>query len=208
MRRESFDLTIPSYCSILILCLAFCNSRRKDYMPADSSHPPLKTVFADEGLIIRGHEALITGVAARRARVIPDERGRLGEIFRCDDPWFAKFGQAYFTTTIPGVVKAWHFHKLQTDHFYCLRGTVKLGLYDGRSDSKTKGEVNEVYLSEHLPALVRIPPGVYHGWMCVSDVESMVINVTSECYNHKNPDEFRADPHQNDIPYNWARRDG
>jgi aryl-alcohol dehydrogenase-like predicted oxidoreductase len=59
---------------------------------------------------------LIDGVRAKRARVLPDERGRLGEIIRADDPWFEKFGQVYFTTTYPGVVKAWHFHRLQTDH--------------------------------------------------------------------------------------------
>jgi dTDP-4-dehydrorhamnose 3,5-epimerase len=170
--------------------------------------PPLKVVWTEEALMIRGRGGVIDGVRARRARVIPDERGRLGEIFRADDPWFEKFGQVYFTNTFPGVVKAWHFHKLQTDHFYCLRGVVKLAMYDARDGSPTRGEVNEVYLSEHLPALVRIPPGVYHGWMCVSDREACVINVTTECYNHARPDEYRADPHDNDIPYIWARRDG
>jgi dTDP-4-dehydrorhamnose 3,5-epimerase len=77
----------------------------------------LKTVFSDQGLVIRSSGDLIEGVAAKRAKVIPDERGRLGEIFRSDDPWFEKFGQVYFTTTYPEVVKAWHYHKFQTDHF-------------------------------------------------------------------------------------------
>jgi dTDP-4-dehydrorhamnose 3,5-epimerase len=172
------------------------------------SLPPLKAVWSDESLTIRGRRGVIEGVRARRARVLPDERGRLGEILRADDPWFEKFGQVYFTTTYPGVVKAWHYHKLQTDHFYCLRGAIKLGLYDGRPDAATHGEVNEIYLSEHLPALVRIPPGVYHGWMCVSDVECIVVNVTTECYDYAKPDEFRAPPHDNDIPYDWTRRDG
>lgn len=178
-------------------------------MPSNKSDmPPLKVVWSDEALMIRGRADVIDGVAARRARVLPDERGRLGEIMRADDPWFERFGQVYFTSTYPGVVKAWHSHKLQTDHFYCVRGAIKLGLYDGRGGSKTHGEVNEIYLSEHLPGLVRIPPGVYHGWMCVSDVESLVVNVTSECYDYAKPDEYRADPHDNDIPYVWTRRDG
>lgn len=177
--------------------------------PSSANEPqPLRVVFQDEGLLVRGTARLIDGVAARRAKVIPDERGRLGEILRADDPWFTKFGQVYFTTTYPGVVKAWHFHKLQTDHFYCLRGTIKLALYDAREGSKTRGEVNELYLSEHLPALVRVPPGVYHGWMCASDTEAMVINVTTECYNYAQPDEYRAAPHGGEIPYVWARRDG
>ncbi|MEE9369836.1 MAG: dTDP-4-dehydrorhamnose 3,5-epimerase family protein [Sedimentisphaerales bacterium] len=168
----------------------------------------LKTVHSEEGLIVRSSGALIDGVAVRRAKVIPDERGRLGEIFRADDPWFEKFGQVYFTTTYPGVVKAWHYHKKQTDHFYVIKGIVKIALYDQREGSPTHGVVNELYLGEHCPGLLRIPPGVLHGWMCVSQSEVYIVNVVSEMYNHDEPDEFRADPHENNIPYDWTRKDG
>ena len=168
----------------------------------------LKMVFADESLIVRGSDKLIDGVAARRAKVLPDQRGRLGEILRADDPWFEKFGQVYFTTTYPSVVKAWHYHKKQTDHFYVAKGTVKIALYDKREDSPTYETVNEIYLGEHCPGLLRIPPGVEHGWMCVSETEAYIINVVSEMYDYSEPDEFRTDPHDNDIPYDWKRRDG
>ena len=42
----------------------------------------LKRVFADEDLIVRGSGALIDGVRVRRGKVLPDERGRLGEIIQ------------------------------------------------------------------------------------------------------------------------------
>ena len=169
---------------------------------------PLKKVFADGGVIITGSGAVIDGVAARRANVFPDERGRLGEIIRADDPWFEKFGQVYCTTTYPGVVKAWHFHKKQTDHFYVIKGTVKIALYDEREDSPTHGIVNQLYLGEHCPGLLRIPTGVQHGWMCVGQKEAYILNVASEMYNREKPDEFRTHPHDNHIPYDWARKDG
>ncbi len=168
----------------------------------------LKTVFTDEDLIIRSSGNLIDSVAVRRAKVFPDQRGRLGEIMRADDPWFEKFGQVYFTTTYPGVVKAWHFHKKQFDHFYVIKGTVKIALCDQRQDSPTCGTVNELYLGEHCPGLLRIPPGVQHGWMCVSPSEAYILNIVSEMYNYSEPDEFRTDPHENDIPYDWKRKDG
>lgn len=168
----------------------------------------LKVVFTDGGLTVRSSGAIIEGVAVRPAKVLPDERGRLGEIMRADDPWFKKFGQVYFTTTYPGVVKAWHWHKKQTDHFYAAKGLVKVALYDRRKDSSTYGTVNELYLGEHCPGLLRIPPGVLHGWMCVGETEAYIINVVSEVYNYDDPDEFRTNPHENDIPYDWARRDG
>jgi dTDP-4-dehydrorhamnose 3,5-epimerase len=169
---------------------------------------PLKAVLVDEGLIVRSSGGLIDGFGARRGKVVPDERGRLGEILRADDPWFQKFGQVYFTTTFPGVVKAWHFHRKQTDHFYVVRGTVKVALYDARPDSPTAGTVHELYLGEHCPGLVRIPPGVQHGWMAIGQTEAYIINVVSEAYDPKNPDEFRTHPHDNEIPYDWTRRDG
>ncbi len=168
----------------------------------------LKIVSADEGLSVSSSGKLIEGVRTRRAKVMPDERGRLGEIFRADDPWFEKFGQVYFTTTFPGVVKAWHYHKKQTDNFYVIKGTVKIALYDQRKDSPTCGTVNQLYLSEHCPGLLRIPPGVLHGWMAVGQTEAYIVNITSEPYNYEKPDEYRTHPHENDIPYEWTRKDG
>lgn len=168
----------------------------------------LKNVFADGSLTVRGSTALIDGVAVRHAKVMPDERGRLGEIMRADDPWFEKFGQVYYTTTFPGVVKAWHYHAKQTDHFYVIKGLVKIALYDDRKDSTTYATVNELYLGEHRPGLLRIPPGVQHGWMCVGKNEAYILNVVSEMYNYSEPDEFRTHPHDNHIPYDWTRKDG
>jgi dTDP-4-dehydrorhamnose 3,5-epimerase len=151
---------------------------------------------------------MIDGVKVKGLKVVPDERGRLMEILRQDDDLFQKFGQVYMTTTFPGVVKAWHFHKIQTDNVACVQGMIKLALFDSRKDSPTKGKVDEFYLGIHNPLLVQIPAGVYHGWMCVSQEEAIIVNIPTEIYVYKQPDEFRVDPHKNDIPYDWSRKDG
>ena len=168
----------------------------------------LKKVFSQGSLAILGSGALIEGVELRSGKVLCDERGRLGEIMRADDPWFEKFGQVYFTTTFPGVVKAWHYHKIQTDYFYVVKGRVKIALYDSREDSASYGVVNQVYLGEHCPGMLKIPPGVQHGWMAVGVDEAYIVNIVSEMYNYAEPDEYRTDPHDNDIPYDWTRKDG
>jgi len=151
---------------------------------------------------------MIHGVKTKPLRVIPDERGRLMEILRRDDPVFQTFGQVYMTTTYPGVVKAWHYHKSQTDSVAVMRGMVKLALYDPREDSPTRGEVNQFFVGEHNPLLIQIPPGVYHGWKCIGEYEAIIINIPTEVYCYDQPDEHRVDPHENDIPYDWSRRDG
>lgn len=150
----------------------------------------------------------IEGVIVQPLRVIPDERGRVMEILRRDEPHFKGFGQVYLTTVYPGVVKAWHYHKLQTDFFACIRGMVKVALYDDREGSPTKGVLNELFVGEHNPCLVSIPAGVYHGWKCISEYEAYVVNVPTEPYNRAEPDEYRSDPHEGDIPYDWSRKDG
>jgi dTDP-4-dehydrorhamnose 3,5-epimerase len=151
---------------------------------------------------------MIDGIKTKRLKVIPDERGRLMEILRADDQLFLKFGQVYMTTTYPGVVKAWHKHEKQTDNLACVQGMIKLALYDSRESSPTFKEINQFYIGVHNPLLVQIPAGVYHGWMCVSEEEAIVVNIPTEVYNYEHPDEQRLDPYQNDVPYDWRRKDG
>ena len=151
---------------------------------------------------------MIDGVATKKLRVIPDERGRLMEILRSDDELFSRFGQVYMTTAYPGVVKGWHYHKKQTDHFAVVKGMAKLVLYDNRDNSPTKGDINEFFMGEHSPLLVKIPPLVLHGFKCIGKEEAICINIPTEAYDYDQPDEFRIDPHKNDIPYSWDRREG
>lgn len=153
-------------------------------------------------------DVMIKGVRTKPLRVIPDERGRLMEILRNDDDSFENFGQVYMTTAYPGVVKGWHYHKIQSDNMAVVRGMMKIVLFDGREDSPTYGEVNEFFAGDHNPVLIHIPPYVYHGFKCVSTEEAIVINIPTEVYNYEDPDEFRVHPHDNDIPYDWNRKDG
>jgi dTDP-4-dehydrorhamnose 3,5-epimerase len=150
----------------------------------------------------------IHDVRTKKLRVMPDERGWLMEILREDDTeFFTKFGQTYVSATYPGVVKAWHYHKKQVDHFACVAGMVKLVLIDTREGSPTNGAVNEFFLGTQNPTLVQVPNLVYHGWKCISLEPSLVVNVTTEPYQYADPDEYRLDPHGT-LPYDWTRKDG
>jgi dTDP-4-dehydrorhamnose 3,5-epimerase len=148
---------------------------------------------------------MIEGVKVKKLKVVPDERGRLMEILRCDDPMFEKFGQVYMTTAFPGVVKAWHYHKKQDDNFTCIAGKMRLALYDARSGSPTRGEVNDFVIGPDDPMLVHIPKMVYHGFKCVSASEAVVINTVTLPYDRREPDEHRVDAYENDIPYDWRK---
>ena len=151
---------------------------------------------------------LIAGVRLKKLRVIPDERGRVMEILRSDDEGFDRFGQAYVTTGYPGVVKAWHYHEKQTDRFCVVHGMMKVVLYDPRTDSPTKGAINEFFLGVHNPAVLFIPPMVYHGFKTISEHEAVLVNIPTELYNYERPDERRLPAHGGEVPYDWSRKDG
>jgi len=156
--------------------------------------------------------ALIEGVLVKELRIYPDARGYLMEILRADDFGFfgddVPFGQAYVTCVYPGVIKAWHAHRDQTDRFSCISGTARLVLYDERPGSPTHGSVNQFVLGNLSPRLVLIPAGVQHGFAALGTEPALVLNIPTKTYDYLHPDEQRLDPHSNDIPFDWDRVDG
>jgi dTDP-4-dehydrorhamnose 3,5-epimerase len=135
---------------------------------------------------------VIDGVRIIARQRHADDRGYVTEIFRSDEEHFEQFGQAYLAACYPGVVKAWHRHQRQTDHFYAVRGTLKVGLYDDREDSPTRGEYQVVMLGERgLDAQLVIPAGLWHGMMAV-EVFSVMLNIPNQLYDYDDPDEERA----------------
>lgn len=151
----------------------------------------------------------VQGVQTKKLKWHKDDRGRLMEILRCNDEIFKGFGQVYVTVVLPEVVKAWHYHKKQEDSFVALVGKVRVGLYDDREGSPTKGKTAEYFLSPEDPYVLTIPRGVFHGFECVGATEAMVMNVPNMPFDREHPDEFRLDPFKSDIPFKWnAKRGG
>lgn len=151
---------------------------------------------------------MIEGVKIIQLTRHVDDRGFLMEILRSDDEHFLGFGQAYITTCDPQpggpIVKAWHRHRRQTDHFSVIYGKIKLGLYDDRTESPTKGQSQTVILGEGNDFLVQIPPGVWHGFMPLGFRSACVLNIPTETYNREEPDEERAP--WDAFPFEWHVR--
>jgi len=150
---------------------------------------------------------MIDGVIVEELVSHPDERGRVMELDRSDADRFPGFGQATFVTLFPGVIKAWHRHRGRTDTFVCVRGIVRVGLYDEREGSPTENELNQFFLAESSPKRLRVPPGVWFGLKCVGAEEAFLLVVSDRPYDAADPDEERMDPHINEVPFDWERRD-
>lgn len=148
---------------------------------------------------INGH---IEGVMIKELTTHADARGFFREIIRVTDPFFADgFAQWSHARNFHGVVKAWHVHRYQTDWWYCPIGNIKVALYDTRPESPTYGRLMELYMGDNYPPIVlRIPPGVAHGYKVLS-AEAHMLYITSQTYNPA--DEGRIPHDDPTIGYDW-----
>ncbi len=125
---------------------------------------------------------MIKDVLIRKIAKYSDERGWLAEVFRNDELDF-KPTMSYVSLTKPGIVRGPHEHVAQSDCFIFVGpGTFRLYLWDRRQDSKTNGESLEIEVGENNPCLVIVPPGVVHGYKCISKIPAFSINFPNKLY--------------------------
>ena len=149
---------------------------------------------------------MIDGVKVIPLHQIVDERGKVMHMMKATDPHFVEFGEIYFSCAWPGAIKAWHIHKSMTINNAIISGRAKLVMYDGRENSPTFGEIEEVFLGEDNYVLVQIPPGVVNGYKAYGDKMVILANCATEPHD---PDELvHIDPFDNDIPYDWSLKHG
>lgn len=147
---------------------------------------------------------MIHGVEIKELVTHTDERGFFREIIRVTDEFFGEgsFAQWSHSRMYPGVAKAWHVHKYQTDWWYVAVGNLKVALYDTRPDSPTYGQLQELLMGDNYPPIVlKIPPGVAHGCKAIGG-EVHLFYITSRTYDPA--DEGRIPHDDPEIGYDWT----
>lgn len=148
----------------------------------------------------------IEGVVVQEIVSNEDSRGYLREIIRCDDKLLKKFGQVMISKVNPGVIKAFHWHKLQDDLWYLVSGRLQVVLYDRRRKSKTYGITKVVVVGEDNPQRILIPKGVAHGYRVLGDSPAVLLYVVTQPYNKDSPDEMRIPFDDRKIGFDWTEK--
>lgn len=141
---------------------------------------------------------LIDGITISTLSVYPDDRGYFLEL--------ARFKQAVNTQvsaalSYPGTIKAFHFHRHQTDLWAVVSGMFQVALVDLRPSSKTFGVRNTLYIGTLRPWQLSIPPGVGHGYKVIGTDPAMLVYVTDRFYDPQ--DEGRIPYNDPQINYDW-----
>lgn len=150
---------------------------------------------------------MIEGVVIKSLKRIPDDRGTIMKMQECSDTEFKGFGEIYFSTIYPGVIKGWHLHENAILNYAVIKGMIKLVLFDDRATSSTKGEFMEIYIGDNNYAIVQIPEKIWNGFQCIGSETAIVADLIT--LPHDKDIMIRLNPHGNDvILYDWGRRDG
>lgn len=148
----------------------------------------------------------IDGIEIKMLKRIPDERGTIYHMLRADDPFFEKFGEIYFSSVYPGVIKGWHIHTAMTLNYAVIKGMIKLVLYDDRTEAPTRGNLMEVFMGERNYLLVKIPAMIWNGTKGVGTCEAVIANCAT--LPHDPGEIMRKDPFTPEIPYDWSLQNG
>ena len=151
-------------------------------------------------------ESKIEGLKIVQKKQIVDERGKIMHMLKATDPEFLEFGEIYFSTAWPGVVKAWHVHTKMTVNNFVVKGHAKLVIADIRKDSPSYGVIQEIFLGEDNRVLVQIPPLVANGYKAYGEQECILANCAT--IPHEPNEMLRIDPIHNDINYDWNLKNG
>ena len=149
---------------------------------------------------------MIAGVYFRPLRQIPDERGKIMHMLRCDAENFTEFGEIYFSTVNPGAIKGWHIHQRMTLNYAVVHGMIKLVLYDDREGSRTRGELMEIFTGQDNYGLVTVPPLIWNGFKGIGEIPAIVANCATIAHDPGEID--RLDPFSDKIPYHWDLKHG
>jgi dTDP-4-dehydrorhamnose 3,5-epimerase len=148
---------------------------------------------------------LIAGVQYKEVRNVIKNTGYITELYRAD--WEiddTAVEQVFQVLLNPGVVEAWHIHSETTDRFFVSSGRVLIVLYDDREGSPTRGQVNEFRVGIERPALISVPPGIWHGVKNIGEHTAMLVNLVDKAYVYESPDHRGLPQDMPDIPYYFS----
>ena len=134
----------------------------------------------------------INDIKVTPLKQIFDYRGKVMHMMRNDDVYFQKFGEIYFSTVHPGIVKGWHFHERMDLSYACIYGKIKLVVTDGK-------EFREFYLSPENYQLIQIPHGLWNGFKGIGSDEAIIANCASIPHD---PNEIHT-MSQDNFKYIW-----
>lgn len=148
-------------------------------------------------------EGQIAGVELRRLEARADGRGNLVVLMsdRFDEGFTTP--HVYLVTAAARSIRAWVYHKLQSDRLAFTDGDLRVVLYDLRPDSPTHGVLNVLDVGAANKVVLTIPPFVVHAVQNPGDEDASFVNMPTRAYDPSRPDKTRLAWDDPRVPYRF-----
>jgi dTDP-4-dehydrorhamnose 3,5-epimerase len=175
----------------------------------EKATPELETPACEKGIgkliVTPDSKDRIAGVEIYPYPVWPDDRGYFLEVARMGQGFTQHFPlestQVSAALSYPGTIKAFHFHRRQTDCWVPVDGMLQVALVDLRPQSATFGARNTLYVGALRRWQLLIPPGVAHGYKVIGPEPAWLVYLTDRFYDPA--DEGRIPYDDPKIQYDW-----
>lgn len=150
----------------------------------------------------------IDGVQLIDLRRHRDDGGSLVELLRqsgtnCAGLEGFTLAQVSYAAVQPGVVKAFHLHRKQTDVWFVRpEDRMLVVLVDARQGSPSEDRSVRLVLGDGQATLLRIPPGVAHGCRNLGRHPASLLYFTDRQFN---PEPGECD--EGRLPWDWVGRE-
>lgn len=142
------------------------------------------------------------GLVYTPQRRIATEGGDVFHAMKAGDPGYAGFGEAYFSTVVPGAIKAWKRHSRMTLNLVVISGAVRFVVYDDREGSATHGKTCIVEMGPDLAyGRLTVAPGLWMGFACKGSRDAILINIASMAHDPAEADRKPLDA----IAFDWSK---
>ncbi len=120
------------------------------------------------------------GVEITPLRKMTDERGSVMHMLKSPEAGqFLNIGEVYFSLTNPGFIKGWKYHKEISQQMVAPVGSIRMVLFDDRSDSHTRGAVQVIDFGDCDYSLIKIPPKLWYCFAAKDGKLAIIANATS-----------------------------
>jgi dTDP-4-dehydrorhamnose 3,5-epimerase len=146
----------------------------------------------------------IDGVVLRRLVTHSDARGDLTVLLSRKYVADAMTPHVYLVRAAAGSVRAWVFHRRQSDQLAFAMGSFRVVLQDLRPGSPTHGLVMVLEVGANNPVQLTIPPFVIHAVQNYGTSDAHFINMPTAAYDPAWPDKSRIPIDHPEAPYRFT----
>ena len=118
--------------------------------------------------------SLLDQIQMTPLRRISTAGGDVLHALKSSEDSFLSFGEAYFTWVEPSVIKAWKQHLQMTMNLVVPVGEVRFVFHDSAVSSFREERIG----TQNYQRLT-VPPGIWFGFQGVSEISSLVLNMSS-----------------------------